>query len=52
MHCDILDNQNGLEQGDVLYPLLFTFDLQYNFRVVQENLEGRTAWGTSASGLC
>jgi hypothetical protein len=36
MHCAILNSQNGLEQGDAFHPLLFTFDLQYNFRKVEK----------------
>jgi hypothetical protein len=29
--------QNGLKQGDALYPLIFNFVLKYDVRNIQEN---------------
>jgi hypothetical protein len=33
----IFSKENGLKQGDVLSPLLFTFSLEYSFMKDQEN---------------
>jgi hypothetical protein len=34
---DSFPNQNGLNQGDDLSPLLFTFALEYDIRMVEGN---------------
>jgi hypothetical protein len=38
--------QNGLKQGDVLLPLLFSYVLEYAIRKVQENHMGMKFDGT------
>jgi hypothetical protein len=38
--------QNGLKQGDVLSPLIFSFASEYAVRKV------KSEWDTSAIGLC
>jgi hypothetical protein len=41
--------QNGLEQGDTLSPLPFSYALEYTIRKVQEHHVGLKSNGTSAS---
>lgn len=43
---NIIPTHNNLKQGDLLFLLLFTFDLQYDIRKASVNLQGLKLNGT------
>jgi hypothetical protein len=49
---DMSPIQNGLDQGDSLLPLFFSFALEYVIGKVQEKHGTEIKWDISAASLC